>query len=94
MEAILPLSGKKSGSVSLHRSARSLGREVGDDVRRRTREQQVTRITNPKVVAATNSGKKGRSVPVAQHLEGTTDDHDLPARQRVAADVLSQRRRS
>jgi hypothetical protein len=61
MEAILPLSGKKPGSVSPHPSPTVWGREVGDDALRRTRREYVTRITNPKVDAATNSDKTGRT---------------------------------
>jgi hypothetical protein len=38
-------------------------RKLGDDARRRMRQQHVTRITNPKVAAATNSGQAGRLSP-------------------------------
>ena len=53
MEAILPLSGKKSGSVSPHCS-HSLGLRGRDAARRGLRHRYVTRITNPHVAAATN----------------------------------------
>jgi hypothetical protein len=71
-----------------------LGSELGDDAWQRTRPQQVTRITNPQWSRRRIQARQGGLSAKPDILEGSTDDHELRHRQRVAAGFLTQRLRS